>query len=215
MLVSEDGRLRIDDVLFATRQFRPRPAQRAVRDVQQLKPALTMSNPVLVEVLRGDLVESPHTGSVAVFDAAGKAVLSIGDVGAPVFPRSAVKAIQALPLVESGAADALRLRRQGTGAGLRLAFGRAGACRAGGRRCLRRPALDGGALECGAHWPSNHDATVALARAGESPSALHNNCSGKHSGFLCALPASQASIIPAMSAPTIPTRRWCAARWRR
>ena len=64
-----------------------------------------MANPVLVEVLRGDLVESRHEGSVAVFDAAGKPVLAIGDVEQPVFPRSAVKAIQALPLVESGAAD--------------------------------------------------------------------------------------------------------------
>src|SRR5690554_7536490 len=41
------------------------------------------------------------------------------------------------------------------------------------------------ALECGAHWPLGHDATVALARTGGSPTALHNNCSGKHSGFLC------------------------------
>src|SRR5438552_1346511 len=64
-----------------------------------------MSNPVLVEVLRGGLVESRHTGAVAVCDDAGKAVLSIGDDDAPVLPRSAVKAIQALPLVESGAAD--------------------------------------------------------------------------------------------------------------
>src|SRR5882757_509885 len=67
--------------------------------------ATDMANPVLVEVLRGDLVESRHEGSVAVFDAAGKSVLAIGDVDQPVFPRSAVKAIQALPLVESGAAD--------------------------------------------------------------------------------------------------------------
>ena len=82
-----------------------------------------MSNPVLVEVLRGGLVESRHEGSVAVFDDAGKSVLSIGDIEAPVFPRSAVKAIQALPLVESGAADHLWLRRPAIGAGLRLAYG--------------------------------------------------------------------------------------------
>ena len=64
-----------------------------------------MSNPDLVEVLRGGLVESRHAGSVAVVDAAGKRVLSLGDVERPVYPRSAVKALQALPLVESGAAD--------------------------------------------------------------------------------------------------------------
>jgi L-asparaginase II len=50
---------------------------------------------------------------------------------------------------------------------------------------LARAGLDGSALECGAHWPSNHAAEIALARAGGSPNALHNNCSGKHSGFLC------------------------------
>src|SRR5690606_10727035 len=65
-----------------------------------------MTNPVLVEVLRGDTVESRHRGAVAVVDGDGAAVLAVGDVARPVFPRSAVKAIQALPLVESGAAGA-------------------------------------------------------------------------------------------------------------
>src|SRR5262245_18784768 len=64
-----------------------------------------MNNPVLVEVLRGTTVESRHTGAVAAVDADGRAVLALGDVRQRVFPRSAVKAIQALPLVESGAAD--------------------------------------------------------------------------------------------------------------
>src|ERR1700726_4478086 len=65
----------------------------------------TMSNPVLVEALRGTLVESRHRGAVAVADADGAMVFAIGDVAAPIFPRSAVKALQALPLVETGAAD--------------------------------------------------------------------------------------------------------------
>jgi L-asparaginase II len=51
---------------------------------------------------------------------------------------------------------------------------------------LAQAELDGSALECGAHWPSNHEATIALARRGGRPSALHNNCSGKHSGMLSA-----------------------------
>jgi len=71
-----------------------------------------MTNPVLIEVLRGAIVESAHRGAVAVFDADGKAVLEIGDTLRPVFPRSAVKAIQALPLVESGAADAFRFNQR-------------------------------------------------------------------------------------------------------
>ncbi|MER8780976.1 asparaginase [Mesorhizobium sp. M1006] len=143
-----------------------------------------MANPVLVEVLRGAIVESAHRGAVAVFDADGKPVWEIGDTAQPVFPRSAVKAIQALPLVESGAADAY-------GFGDReLAL--ACASHSGepphvelARAMLAKAGLDETALECGAHWPSSHGATLALARAGRVPNALHNNCSGKHSGFLC------------------------------
>ena len=65
-----------------------------------------MSNPVLVEVTRGPLVESFHRGAVAVADAVGKLVFALGGTGKRIFPRSAIKILQAIPLVESGAADA-------------------------------------------------------------------------------------------------------------
>ena len=68
-----------------------------------------MENPVLVEVTRGPKVESVHRGIVAVFDTNGASVMSLGDVEKPVFLRSAIKVMQAIPLVESGAADALEL----------------------------------------------------------------------------------------------------------
>ena len=61
-----------------------------------------MTNPVLVEVTRGGLVESRHRGAITVVDADGASMLAIGDVARPVFPRSAVKPLQALPLVEFG-----------------------------------------------------------------------------------------------------------------
>ena len=64
-----------------------------------------MPNPVLVEVTRGNLVESRHRGAVAVVDADGAIVLALGDVDMPIVPRSAIKALQALVLVESGGAD--------------------------------------------------------------------------------------------------------------
>ena len=64
-----------------------------------------MDNPILAEVTRGSTVESRHRGAAIVVDADGAVVLSLGDVERPVFPRSAVKALQALPLLESGAAD--------------------------------------------------------------------------------------------------------------
>ena len=143
-----------------------------------------MSNPVLVEVLRGDVVESRHRGSVSVVDADGAVVMEAGDVDLPVFPRSAVKAIQALPFVESGAADAYGFGNR------EIAL--ACASHSGEPRhaelaasMLARAGLDDNALECGAHWPTDQDAMVDLARSGASPNALHNNCSGKHSGFLC------------------------------
>jgi L-asparaginase II len=143
-----------------------------------------VANPVLVEVLRGDIVESEHRGAIAVVDAAGKALLEIGDTDRPVFPRSAVKAIQALPLVESGAADAYGFGEK------ELAL----SCASHGGEpphtelaasMLASAGLDASALECGWHWPSNQDSTLALARAGTVPNSLHNNCSGKHSGFVC------------------------------
>jgi L-asparaginase II len=143
-----------------------------------------MGNPILVEVVRGALTESRHRGAVAVVDADGATVLSLGDVARPVYPRSAVKPIQALPLIESGAAD-----RYGFG-DKELAL----ACASHGgepahvemaARMLARAGLDLGALECGVHWPSHLESGRALARSGGAPSALHNNCSGKHAGFVC------------------------------
>src|SRR5712671_7531227 len=142
-----------------------------------------MRNPVLVEVLRGHLVESRHHGAVAVVDAGGATVFALGDVAAPVYPRSAVKALQALPLIESGAAEKFGFGDEE----LALACASHGgepAHVAVAQRMLSRAGLDVAALECGAHWPSHQESGRALAGVGK-PSALHNNCSGKHAGFLC------------------------------
>ena len=143
-----------------------------------------MANPVLVEALRGSLVESRHRGAVSVMDADGRQVLEIGDVEQPVFPRSAVKAIQALPLVESGAADAFGFgdreialacaSHSGEPAHTELALS-----------MLAWAGLCEDDYACGSQWPTNSEATIALARAGGSPTQAHNNCSGKHAGFLC------------------------------
>ena len=143
-----------------------------------------MTNPVFVEAMRGGRVESRHRGAIAVSDAKGKLVLALGDVEAAVFPRSAVKALQALPLVESGAADKYKL----SGAEIALACSSHSGENihvATARAMLAKCGLDGSALECGAHWPLDAAASRALAASGAAPSALHNNCSGKHAGFLC------------------------------
>jgi L-asparaginase II len=141
-------------------------------------------NPVLVEAWRGDIVESFHRGAYAVVDAHGALVASAGDIERPVYPRSAIKLLQALPLVESGAADRFGL----SDAELALAC----ASHEGepdhaatAASALAKAGLDASVLECGVHWPYSEAAKRALAAQGHAPSALHNNCSGKHAGFAC------------------------------
>ena len=142
-----------------------------------------MANPVLVEVTRGNRVESRHRGAIAVFDADGRSVFSAGDVDEAIYPRSAVKAIQALPLIESGAADAFGYRKREL-ALAQASHGGEPAHVATAAAMLHAAGLDEGALECGVQWPTHSASAAALSAAGEKPSALHNNCSGKHAGFL-------------------------------
>jgi L-asparaginase II len=143
-----------------------------------------MSNPILVEVLRGALVESRHTGAVAVVDTGGKPVLALGDVETPIYPRSAVKALQALPLVESGAADLFGLGPEELALACSSHSGEPGHV-ATATRMLSAAGLDASALKCGTHWPIHQPSAQALARSGGMAGAIHNNCSGKHAGFLC------------------------------
>lgn len=144
-----------------------------------------MINPVLVELTRGVSVESKHRGAFVVCDGSGKIVTSAGDIEAPIFPRSAVKAMQALFLVESGVA-----RTYGFG-NRELAL--ACASHSGepkhvelAAQMLAKAGLDQTNLECGAHWPSHEKVLIEQAKTGADPTSLHNNCSGKHAGFLCA-----------------------------
>ena len=143
-----------------------------------------MTDPVLVEVVRGATVESAHRGAFAVVDADGAVVASGGDVDAPVFPRSAVKIVQALATVESGAADALGWGNREL-AMCCASHSAEPAHVEAARSMLATAGLDVGALECGVHWPLfGREPLIELARSGGKPCALHNNCSGKHSGFL-------------------------------
>jgi len=145
----------------------------------------TSSNPVLVDVFRGDRVESRHRGAVAIVGSGGRLVLALGDVDTPVYPRSAVKALQALPLVESGAADVFGLSEE------ELAI----ACASHSGAQVHLHAVEGllakanlrdRDLACGPHWPLSEVTSRALLRAGRRPRAIHNNCSGKHAGMLAA-----------------------------
>jgi L-asparaginase II len=143
-----------------------------------------MDNPFLVEVLRGNLVESRHRGSVSVIDADGATVLSLGDVERHVFPRSAVKALQALPLLESGIADRYGLTDEEIALACSSHSGEPEHVEAAAAM-LAKAGRDVACLECGIHWPMGEAATRLLAAKGGQPTALHNNCSGKHAGFIC------------------------------
>lgn len=155
-----------------------------------------MSDPVLVEVLRGGIVESFHHGAVAVVDADGGVVFSLGNIDRPIFARSAIKGFQALPLIETGAADRFALNDEELALACASHSGEPEHVRTA-ERMLKKAGLDGGCLECGAHWPmlnqrtrdgkgpDGDKATIDLFQSGGKPTALHNNCSGKHSGFLC------------------------------
>jgi L-asparaginase II len=141
-------------------------------------------HPVLIEVLRGSAVESCHTGALAIVDADGSLHTTLGNIDRPVFPRSAVKMLQALPLVASGAAEAFEL----TDAELALACAShsgepAHVATAAG--VLAKLGLDAGALECGTQWPSREPVLKGMFSRGETATPLHNNCSGKHAGFVC------------------------------
>jgi L-asparaginase II len=139
---------------------------------------------VLVEVLRGETVESRHRGAFAVVDAAGRVVHAAGRISVPVFHRSAVKPFQALPLIESGAAAAFGFTTQNIALACASHRGEAAHVEAARGR-LAAAGLGVGDLECGAHMPVAPAASADLIRRGVTPTALHNNCSGKHTGFLC------------------------------
>ena len=141
-----------------------------------------MSNPVLVEVTRGPLVESRHCGAVSVRDAEGRSVLAVGDVAVPVFPRSAIKALQAIALVESGAADRYGFGDEALALACASHSGEPAHMPASSA-CRRRSAsmLPRCAAACIGRFVS---AAYALAQTGTA-SALHNNCSGRDAGFLC------------------------------
>ncbi len=141
-------------------------------------------NPVLVEAWRGDAVESEHLGSLAVIDADGAVAIALGDIDRPVFPRSAVKALQALPLVESDAADRLHLTDDELALACASHNGEAPHVRTA-QGMLAKAGVDAGVLECGTHWPYLESWTREMAARGEKPTPLNNNCSGKHAGFVC------------------------------
>jgi L-asparaginase II len=142
-----------------------------------------MPNPVLVEVTRGSMVESIHRGAIAAADASGKIVASLGDIDSKTYSRSSLKPMQAMVLVESGAADAFGL----SDAEIALACASHSGEPMHTTRVadwLARIGLGESDLACGAH-PSRYEPVAeAMIRESRKPTRIFNNCSGKHTGFL-------------------------------
>ncbi len=138
----------------------------------------------LVEVVRGNLVESIHRGDLAVVDHTGRLLYSVGSPREKVtFIRSASKPIQAIPIVTSGAAD----RYQFTDQELAVFCASHSAEQIHVETVLgilKKIGLADSALQCGRHLPFNKDAANELVRSGKEPTEVHCNCSGKHSGML-------------------------------
>jgi len=141
------------------------------------------ANPLVVEVTRGDMVESRHRAAAAILDRTGKVIEAWGDIARPVYGRSATKPIQALALIESGAADHYGLGEVEIALTCASHNGEPRQV-AAVTAWLARVGLGVADLECGAHLPYDEDSVAAMIRAGAKPTAAHNNCSGKHAGFL-------------------------------
>ena len=138
---------------------------------------------LFVEVTRNGTVESRHFGSAVVCDYKGEVVASWGDIDSLVFPRSALKPMLAIQLVESGASDHYTLNN----AELSLAC----SSHQGEQihqtlvtSWLSRIGLSEEHLACGAVLPEHTDSAHQLLASGQTGCRIHHNCSGKHTGFL-------------------------------
>jgi L-asparaginase II len=142
-----------------------------------------MPLPAMIELTRGNLVESQHAGSLAIVRPNGEVVVAMGEISRPVFPRSAIKSLQALALIETGAADRFGFSDREIALACASHSGTP-AHVATANDMLHRAGLTVDDLACGAHDPGSDAASRDLIRRGIQPTALNNNCSGKHAGML-------------------------------
>ena len=142
-----------------------------------------MSNPILVEAWRGETLESFHRGVICVVNEKNEIIYSKGDVYQACFPRSAMKFLQHIPLIESGAVEKFGFTLQE----IAIMCGSHNAEPAHVDTVLsilNKIGLDKYALQCGAHYPMLAKDFIPMYAQAISPHHIHNNCSGKHAGFL-------------------------------
>ncbi|HEX6126925.1 MAG TPA: asparaginase [Pyrinomonadaceae bacterium] len=138
---------------------------------------------ILANVIRGQTVESIHRGHLIALDGNGEKVLSLGSPETVTFFRSACKPFQAVPFITSGACDAFGYSEEEVALACASHSGEARHVRVV-QLMLDRAGLTEAHLRCGTHLPFNEKEAERMQRAGEHPTQLHNNCSGKHAAML-------------------------------
>jgi len=138
---------------------------------------------ILVSTYRGKVLDLVTTGTIAVVNAAGKLLYSVGDPGKIAYARSSAKLMQALVPVYMGACDHYGFTDQEIA---QISASHSGEAFhvATVRSILQKIGLDESYLQCGAHYPFKEDVTQGMKERGEPALAIHNNCSGKHAGML-------------------------------
>jgi L-asparaginase II len=136
-----------------------------------------------VDVTRGGYVESVHRVALCAVRADGTVIDEAGDIASPVFLRSAAKPFIAATAVDAGVVERFGLEPREIAVMAASHFGEPYHVEAV-ESILRKIGLDASALQCGAHPPYDERSAQALRDAGVAPSALYNNCSGKHAGIL-------------------------------
>jgi L-asparaginase II len=142
-----------------------------------------MSTQVIANVIRGNTVESVHTGHLAIVDGEGREVTSLGDPSTVTYFRSACKAFQLIPCITSGAADAFGFDEREIALGAASHSGEQMHVEVAASM-LAKAGLSESDLRCGSHLPFSSTAAEQMQRAGDAPTQLHNNCSGKHAAML-------------------------------
>ena len=142
-----------------------------------------MANPVLAELIRNNWLENRHRGAICVSDSKGKTIYSIGDTSRAIFPRSAIKSLQALALFKSGAVQKFDLCDKSIAMASASHLGEPAHIDAV-NVTLKKIDCTMDDFECGIHAPSDRATRVAMRKQGIEPGTIHNNCSGKHSGML-------------------------------
>jgi L-asparaginase II len=138
---------------------------------------------ILANVIRGETVESVHRGHVIAIDGGGKTMMSLGTPDVVTFFRSACKPFQAMPFITSGACDELGYSDEEIALACASHSGEARHVRIA-QLMLERAGLTEAHLRCGSHLPFNEKEAERMQRAGEYPTQLHNNCSGKHAAMV-------------------------------